>query len=163
MSSDSSLTGQSTPVSVLAGAAVTVVVSFVPLSPILGGAVAAYLRGADRGEGIRVGALAGAVAAVPVLAVLALVFGFLSFGSLLGGSSAGGVLFFLLLLVGVGLSLVYSAGLSALGGYLGAYLLERESSGPGSAVAAERAREEREARDAVRGSSEEESDEPATT
>jgi hypothetical protein len=46
----------------LIGAVVTVVLPFVPFSPLLGGAVAGYLQERD---GFRVGAPSGAIAAVP--------------------------------------------------------------------------------------------------
>ena len=53
-------------VDALIGGVVSIVLSFTALSPILGGAVAGYLQGGDRGAEIRVGAYAGLVAAVTI-------------------------------------------------------------------------------------------------
>jgi|APHM01.1.fsa_nt_gi hypothetical protein len=55
----------------LIGAAVTVVTSFTGVSPVIGGAVAGYL---NRVDGATVGALSGALAAVP-LVLLVFLFG----------------------------------------------------------------------------------------
>ena len=101
------------------GGIASIVLSFVPLSPVLGWALAGYLQGGDRGEGVRVGAYAGVVAAVP----LAL---FLLFGSVLAGIAfagdallgAGVVLFLVLIVVGG----LYTIALGAVGGWLGNYV-----------------------------------------
>jgi len=109
----------------LIGAVVTVVFSFIPFSPVLGGGVAAYLSEADTSEGIRIGAISGLIASIPLL-----LFGFLAFAIFgiftVGGPGMNGMALglgglFVLLLVGV-VALAYTVGLSALGGYLGAYL-----------------------------------------
>lgn len=107
----------------LIGAVVTFVLSFLPLSPILGGATAGYLH---KQEGMRVGALAGLFAALPVVAVVMFAITFFMpivttpgnsmVGSLLGFSLMGVVM---LLLIGL-----YTVGLGALGGYLGVYFAE---------------------------------------
>ena len=103
------------------GGIASIVLSFVPFSPVLGGALAGYLQGGDRGEGVRVGAYAGVVAAVPLallLFVVVAVFGFLA----LGGRPGGGaflVVFFLFAAVVVAGIIV---GLSALGGWVGNYV-----------------------------------------
>jgi hypothetical protein len=112
----------------LIGAVVTVVFSFVPFSPVLGGGVAAYLNDADTGEGVRIGAISGVIAAVPlfVVGLLAVaVFGiFTVSGPGMGGTAFGLGGLFLLALVGV-FAVAYTVGLSALGGYLGAYFVDR--------------------------------------
>ena len=104
------------------GAVVTVVTSFVPLSPILGGVVSGYLGGGDGADGTRVGAYAGLVAAVPLtILVLSLLGGFVIVAIELG---LGGIAVFVALAV-VFASLVavaYLVGLSALGGYIGVSL-----------------------------------------
>lgn len=41
------------------GAVAGLVLGFVPLSPGIGGAMAGYLQGGSRGDGLRVGAVAG--------------------------------------------------------------------------------------------------------
>lgn len=106
----------------LIGAAVSVILSFLPFSPVLGGLVAGYLEGGSREDGLRVGAISGVVALIPVAGVLLLVAGVGSF-LLLGGipprAGAAGAVF--LLLVGL-LAALYTVGLSALGGWLGNYV-----------------------------------------
>ncbi|TSD13711.1 hypothetical protein DP107_11120 [Haloglomus irregulare] len=111
----------------LAGAAVTIVLSFTGFSALLGGAVAGYLQEQGRGDGARVGAISGAIATLPFVL---LVFAFGAFG-LMGGMMMGrvggpgavgagfGVLAFGLVLL---LVLAWNVGLSALGGYLGVYV-----------------------------------------
>ncbi|WP_458206929.1 DUF5518 domain-containing protein [Haladaptatus sp. NG-SE-30] len=99
------------------GAVVTIVTAFVPFSPILGGAVAAYLNDANTDAGVRIGAISGAIATIPMILV-----GFLFVGLVAFGGVPGGFLVFLVLL-GV-FALLYTMGLSALGGYIGAYLAD---------------------------------------
>lgn len=98
------------------GAVVTVVFSFTMLSPILGGAVAGYL---EKGNGLRVGALSGAIATLPILLfgfVVAVFFGLFALRM--------SVFFILVLIVFVPFVLLLVVGLSALGGILGVYLEE---------------------------------------
>lgn len=125
-------------VSAVLGAVVSVVASFVPFSPVLGGGVAGYLHRGTREEGARVGAASGVLAAVPLVAVLTLVFGALGFLTVVENAAAGALLFLAVLLVAVGATLVLSAGLAALGGYLGAYV--REETGGDDAEATVRPR-----------------------
>ena len=98
------------------GAVVTIVLSVTMFSPILGGAAAGYL---EKRDGLRVGAISGAIASLPILlfGVLAMVF----FGLFALQAS---VFFLVLLLVGFPFVLLYVVGLSALGGILGVYLVE---------------------------------------
>jgi hypothetical protein len=106
-------------VNALIGAVVTVVTSFVPLSPVLGGAVAGYLQRGDNTEGATVGALSGLVVTVPLAVIGTLLVALLSFAPD-GGGGLGLVLgVFLLSVVVVGL---YAVSLSVVGGVLGAYL-----------------------------------------
>jgi len=111
-------------VNALIGAVVAVVLTFLPLSPLLGGLVAGYLEGGDRGDGIRVGAVAGVIAFLPLVGVGVLLFGFGAF-FLLGGfpGAAGGVVIVFLVLFGLVVVGLYTVGLSALGGWLGNYVL----------------------------------------
>lgn len=107
---------RSTFVNALIGAVVSFVLSFVPFSPVLGGAVAAYLEGRD---GVRVGAISGLVAALPVAAFVFLLASLFLFGDGLG--------LFVLIGVVVLVAVVYTVALSALGGYLGEYLVTRQA------------------------------------
>ncbi|WP_276272251.1 DUF5518 domain-containing protein [Haloarcula litorea] len=102
------------------GALVTLVLSFVPFSSVIGGAVAADRDGGGYARGLWLGALAGVGAAVPlsVLFVPALaVAGLLGFG--VAPSAPAYDLF--LVLVGV-FFLAYTVGLSAVGGLAGIWV-----------------------------------------
>ncbi|WP_236544738.1 DUF5518 domain-containing protein [Salinirussus salinus] len=104
--------------SAVVGAVVTVLTAFVPLSPVLGGAAAAYLRKGDRETALRVGALAGLVAAVPVVVLFAfLVGGFAVVASELALGAVTGIVV-LALVFSLFVAVLYTVGLSALGGYL---------------------------------------------
>ncbi|MBX0323602.1 DUF5518 domain-containing protein [Halomicroarcula sp. F13] len=105
------------------GAVATAVLSgFVPFAPVFGGALAGYLEGGDRDNGLRVGAISGVIGLVFTLLVFALV-GVVFLGFLLGGMpmrmGAFGLLFFVVAAV---FAAVYVVGLSALGGWLGNYV-----------------------------------------
>jgi hypothetical protein len=113
----------------LAGAAVTVVLSFTGFSALLGGAVAGYLQDQGRGDGARVGAVSGAIATLPFVLLVVIVFGAfgLMSGTMMRGGMGGpgmmgggfGLLAFGLFLV---LVVAWNVGLGALGGYLGVYV-----------------------------------------
>lgn len=108
------------------GAVVTIVTSFLPLSPLLGGATAGYLQGGDRREGARVGAISGGISLLPLL-----FFAFLALLFLFGAAPAeGAVAFSVLLFVFAAVLVAYSVGLGALGGYLGVYVLEETGGRP---------------------------------
>jgi hypothetical protein len=112
----------------IVGAVVTIVASFVPLSPILGGVVAGYLQDGDSWDGAKLGAYAGLVAAVPLTVLGLFVLGGLAVVTTELGLGAGAVLFGLALVVFALLaSVVYLVGLSALGGYFGVAIAEHES------------------------------------
>ena len=98
---------------ILLGALVTVLFAFVPLAPVGGGAVAGSL--AEGGRGLRLGALSGAAASVPVVLVLGF---FLSMTAVVAGTFAGPRVLLTLAGAAVGATL-YTVGLSALGGALG--------------------------------------------
>lgn len=121
--------GMSFWVSALLGAVVSVVTSFVPLSPVVGGGVAGYLYAGSRNDGLRVGAVSGAIAAVPVVLLVALVFGGLGFVTVVEDALRTAALFVGLLLVVTLLVVALSAGLSAVGGYLGVYVREERRNG----------------------------------
>lgn len=111
----------------IVGGVVTIVTSFVPLSPVLGGAVSGYLRGGDGRGGARVGAYAGLVAAIPfALLGLFVVGGFAVAVAELGLGGLGvfvGLAIVFAMLVGV----AYLVGLSALGGYVGVSFAKRNN------------------------------------
>ena len=116
-------------VNALVGAAVTVVtVSLVPFSPLLGGAVSGYLEGGDTRDALRVGALSGLLALIPVL----LLFIFLGNVALVFFAGTGGE--FPLFAAGIGafvvlavlVGLLYIMLLSAVGGWVGLYLKQEE-------------------------------------
>lgn len=113
----------------LIGAIVGVILApIVPFSTVVGGIVAGYLQGGDRQDGLKVGAVAGAIMLVPILLFLLLlgnVFFVAALGGVFPGPSmfglAGGftiVVFVFALLFGV----VYVVGFAALGGWIGNYL-----------------------------------------
>lgn len=106
------------------GAVATALLSgFVPFAPVFGGALAGYLEGGERNDGLRVGFVSGIVGLVfaAILFVLAFVFFalILGFG---GAPRAFGVMGFLVFVVGGLFGAVYIVGLSALGGWLGNYV-----------------------------------------
>ena len=103
------------------GGIASIVLSFVPFSPVLGGALAGYLQGGDRGEGVRVGAYAGVVAAVPLallLFVVVAVFGVFA----MGGRPGGGAILVVFFLFAAAVVAGIIVGLSALGGWVGNYV-----------------------------------------
>lgn len=108
------------------GAVVTIVFSFLPVSPAFGGGVAAYLQGGSRRDGASVGALSGGIAAIPLAFLFAFVGMFvLGFGLTLDAGVSFLVIVPLLLFVIV-VSVAYSAALGAIGGYLAVYLDEED-------------------------------------
>lgn len=118
--------GPDTVTNAIVGAVVAAVTSFVPFSPVLGGAVAAYLQDGDGGEGTTVGGLSGLVGAAPVVViavVLVVVFAVAAVQVELGGAVA--VVVAAVALVVVAFSVLYATVLGALGGYLGVELAER--------------------------------------
>lgn len=112
-----------TVVNALVGAVVSIVLSFLMFSPIIGGAVAGFLEGPDGRDGTVAGALSGAIVFLPFAAVVFFVLGVVGFGFGVGAAPIEGfaVVLFLFGFVAA-VTLVGTVGLSALGGYLGAYL-----------------------------------------
>lgn len=108
----------STTLNALIGAVAGVVLSFIPLSTVLGGAIAGYLEGGKAGDGVRVGTIAGAIMLIPFV-FIGLVFVLFFVGVGTGQTTTVfGMLMFLFVLLGA----VYTVGLSAVGGYLGIYI-----------------------------------------
>jgi hypothetical protein len=106
----------------LFGAVTTTLLSFVPLSSVLGGGLAAYLAGPASDRPVGVGALSGVLAVAPAIAILT----FVGIGLFVGlsGVQAGGIgaLSLGLVCVAALAAVVYGAGLGALGGFLGSRL-----------------------------------------
>lgn len=101
------------------GAAVTVVLSVIPFSSVVGGAVAANRHGGGYASGAWVGLLAGVGAAVPLLALFVpalYIAGALGFG--VPPTSPAYELFLVLVFA---FFLLYTVGLSALGGLVGTW------------------------------------------
>jgi len=109
----------------LVGAVVSVVVSFVPFSSVVGGFVAGYLQRGDRGESTRVGALAGLFTVLPVAVLVLFVVGGLAAGVAEVGATGGALLILSGTLFALLSALAVTVGLSALGGYLAARAEER--------------------------------------
>ncbi len=104
------------------GAVVTTVLSFTGVSPVLGGAVAGYL---NEDDGLRVGALSGVIASIPIVGFLLLVLVLLPFLGVFGvpleaGFVVGGIVVVTGIVVLAGVA--YTVALSALGGVLGVYV-----------------------------------------
>jgi len=97
------------------GAMVNTVLSFIPLSPLLGGATASYLSTDHEANGVATGTFAGLFTLLPVfVAIVFVTIGL--FTGLPGASTAAAVA---TLVVGGLVIIAYVIGLSALGGYVG--------------------------------------------
>lgn len=114
---------RNTGVNALIGGVASILLAFLPFSPVIGGFIAGYLHDADRSAALRVGALAGLVALVPLLFIGMIVFLFAGLG-IAAGAPRAGIFFIVILLVGGLLAILYTVGLSAAGGYLGAIVAE---------------------------------------
>jgi hypothetical protein len=119
------------------GAVVTIALSFTGFSPLFGGGTAGYLGREPPKRGARTGAISGGLATLPI--VLILVLGFVLY---LGRASIfglpGGVELAIVLSVMFPLLFAWTVGLSAVGGYLGAYLARETRSGQSGAASPER-------------------------
>ena len=101
----------------LIGGVVTFITAFfVPFSPVLGGAIAGYLEGGDGDSGLKVGALSGAIALIPLLLIVPILLFFFLLDPF------AGVVILVISGFVVAFLAVYTIGLGALGGVLGVYL-----------------------------------------
>lgn len=107
--------GFGTPLNALIGGIAGIVLSFVPGSTLLGGAVAGYLEGGEMENGLKLGALAGLVMLVPFLMIGLLGMAFFTGAGALG-TFAGA--FIAILVFGA----LYTVGLSILGAVIGIYV-----------------------------------------
>lgn len=111
------------------GAIVTVVLSFVPISPALGGALAGYLERGESDRTVSVGALAGVLPLVPVVAIFLSVTGGLIAGLLTVGQVGNAAVLGTTLLLAALLVAAVGAGLGAFGGYVGGRLAVKRATG----------------------------------
>lgn len=111
-------------VNVVLGAVVSVVLSFVPFSPALGGAVAGYLERSESERTVSVGALSGLLAMAPMLVVLLFVTVGLVLGVLAIRETGLAVLLATVMLLAVMVVATIGVGLGGLGGYAGGKLAE---------------------------------------
>lgn len=116
---DRLLDREGAPFAALAGAIVTVVLSVIPFSPVLGGAVASLRYGGGYARGLGVGILAGVVAAVPLALLVVPAAWLVSFLGFIAPSSPAYDVFLALV---AGLFLAYTVGGSAVGGLAGVAL-----------------------------------------
>lgn len=100
------------------GAAVTIGLSFSGFSPLIGGLVAGFLQSESMERGAKVGAISGLIALIPLVLFGLFVFGLVT---VLSPALPGGpelLVIFVMLPVGA----IWVVGLSAAGGYIGAYI-----------------------------------------
>ncbi|WP_135663141.1 DUF5518 domain-containing protein [Halorhabdus rudnickae] len=116
------MAGGNTLLNALIGAVVAVVLAFVPFSPVLGGATAGYLQGGDQSDALRVGALSGLLASIPLVLLMLVVVTVLPFLPAFGLPGSMTALVAVFALIAFALILLYSIGLGALGGILGRYI-----------------------------------------
>ena len=127
MNNSNQFSRRGTWVNALIGAVVSVVLSFIPFSPVIGGAVAGYLEKGDHNQGLRVGGYSGAIAAIPLVLLAGAIIVLGTFGVIVAPGEAIRTLLGILLL-GVLIVVVigaYTIGLGAVGGYVGVILAER--------------------------------------
>lgn len=109
-------------VAVAVGATITVALSFVPFSSVLGGVAAASRREGGYGWGLGVGTAAGVAAALPLGILFAAAFALVAFLGL--GVPPSAPAYDLYLAIVALLFLLYTVGLSALGGVVGVWIRE---------------------------------------
>ena len=114
-------------VNAVVGAVVSVLGTMVvPVAPFFGGAVAGYLQGGTRTDGLRVGLVSGIIAVVPAALLALLVFGIfgsflLGMGPGMDGLSVGLFSFGFLFVFFLGIAAVVVS-LSTIGGWAGNYV-----------------------------------------
>lgn len=106
------------------GAVVTAVLSFIPVSPLVGGGLAGYLEHPESGRSVSVGGLAGFLSMVPALSILAFVSVGLYNGFAAIGESGLGIVTIAGMVMALLFVAAYGGGLGALGGFVGGRLAE---------------------------------------
>jgi len=112
--------------SAVLGAIATTVLSFIPLSPVVGGGLAGYLEGDETGRSISVGGVSGLMAMIPGIAILLFVTVGLYNGLATVDEGDFGILVATAMLLVVLVVAAYGSGLGALGGFAGGRLSERQ-------------------------------------
>lgn len=121
----------------LVGGVVTVLLSFIPFSPLLGGGVAGYLQKGTTSDGAKAGAVAGAIASVPVLLLVFVALFFAPLFAVVGQSGvplAVGFAVVGLLVTVVLFVALYTVGLSVVGGAIGAYVADEMDGDAGASA-----------------------------
>lgn len=108
----------------VAGSVAAVVLSFIPFSQALGGAVAGYLEHDATGKSVRVGAVSGLLGVVPAVVVVPFVLVGLLSGLAATSASGLGTVVVGVTVVGVLFGAAFAAGLGAAGGYAGGYVAD---------------------------------------
>lgn len=113
------IVGDSTLLIAIAGAIASIVTSMIPFSPVLGGILCGWLVQDDEQRGAVVGGLSGLIISLPFAVFILPVLGL----GLLSGSGEGifAMIFIAFLLV---VALLYTAGISAVGGFIGVRLYQ---------------------------------------
>lgn len=101
------------------GSVVSAILSFVPFSPVFGGAIAGYYESAASGRVVRAGALSGLLAAAPLVAIVGFVGAGLAVGLGGAGQSEFGLLVAVVMAFAMAVIATVSAGLGAVGGWAG--------------------------------------------
>lgn len=100
------------------GAVAGIILSFIPLSTLLGGAIAGYLEGGDSRDGLKVGGYAGVIMLIPFIII-----GLFMLTLFTGvGPGAQFIFFGFMIVFMLVLGAAYTIGLGMVGGYLGVYL-----------------------------------------
>ena len=115
------------------GGVSTAFLSFVPFSPVLGGGIAGFLEWHESDRTVSVGALAGVLPALPVMALVVILFGGLMAGMLAVDEGGLASFFAVVAILAVFFIAVFAAGLGALGGYLGGWIANRRRTSSESA------------------------------
>lgn len=102
------------------GALVTLVLSLVPLAPVVGGGVSGYLQRGSQTEGAKVGGLAGLIATFPLFLVLVVVVPFFVIAPLGVAMVPGSPFAFVIGLFFI--TAVYAIVPGLIGGVVGVYL-----------------------------------------
>lgn len=120
--------------SAFVGAVVAVVASMLPFATAIGGFVAGYVHRSDPGEAGRVGAFASLLTLVPIVVLLAFVFGGMAVGAARVDALGGALLVASVAVVALLVTVLLAVALGWIGGYLAGVVTrrsrERERVGP---------------------------------